>query len=228
MTSLLHRKFRTTAPLRRAGTVCNLAALLILGTGTALAQYPIRTNSMPPNGPPQSPPAMSMPGAGGQVMYFCKPADAVVPLSGSGSGAVSAGGAPDLPTPPTQSPGIVLPPPPANMGNPVLPTPPPQAPWTQPNQAYTSGASSLPSQPASPNFAIPNTNFVPEPSNTTQPRAAYGPLNQPLQASPPLPIPIAAPQATTQPVPPPPEKKQMNPPDPRVLSPEYATTLPPD
>src|SRR5262245_57901935 len=67
MTSLLRRKPRTTVPRTRARTACRLALLLALVGGPVAAQYPGRQPQSRPT-PPQS-----------SVMYYHKPADAIIP-----------------------------------------------------------------------------------------------------------------------------------------------------
>ena len=78
MTSLLHKKPRTTAPRRRAATACKLALLaLAFAGGSAAAQYPARQPSPSPS-------------AAGKVMQFHKPADAAVAVNGPGVSVVPA------------------------------------------------------------------------------------------------------------------------------------------
>src|SRR5438067_13199669 len=95
MTSRSRRKPRTTVPrTRRAVTALSAAALLALAAGSAAGQYPARTQ--PPPGQREQPrqpqrATSTVPVSAGQVMYFRKPADALVPVSGSGGEVAWAG-----------------------------------------------------------------------------------------------------------------------------------------
>src|SRR5688572_22088269 len=111
MTFLSRRKPRTTAPRRAAGRALDLACLLgvVAAAGTAAAQVPGRA-AAPPAGAvrgqpqPAKPAAPAASSSGGKVMYFYKPADALVPVSGSGgSEPVAQADLPPIPVPPAHS-----------------------------------------------------------------------------------------------------------------------------
>jgi hypothetical protein len=167
-----------------------------------------------------------MPGSSGQVMYFCKPADAAVPLSGSGGIGASANGAQDVAAGPAQLPSMS----PANQTAynpaPELPIAPPQLPpqqWAPANQPNGDGRMNLPlPQAVAQQPLMPPPPFIPpNPSNAAQPRAGM-PINQYAPNSQPAVNPMAVPPGNM-----PPDSRPMVQPDPRVLSPEFRTTLPP-
>lgn len=151
MTSLSRRNHRTTArrttPLTLAASA---AAVLTLCVAPALAQQPgypaanpqaagrlplppgYRPRTPPPQAQPKQPvlSSASVPGSGGKVMYFQKPADALVATGGPGSSGSAEGAVAQLTEAPRVPPVGVPDVPAASI---PLPPPPPESRYLGPN-----------------------------------------------------------------------------------------------
>lgn len=215
--------------------------LLALGAGQAIAQYPRPNQNYLPLGGSQIPPAAptipgapntpvppstpSTPGSNGQVMYFCKPADASAPVSGSGGGVTQASDSSRPSTnggPADNLPPAYLPPPSPPQSSPA----PGSLPVSIP--ALPIGTQNMPQGSQSPN-GTPQVNTPP---------IGNAPYNQPQQGVPPYGGPQQGPPpygSTQQGTPPytgpqtglPPGSRSMESPDPSVLPAEQSTYLPP-
>jgi len=167
-------------------TAFNLACLLgvfTIAAGTGLAQLPARSPGGPaaqrPGQPAATPPPLPS-ASGGKVMYFQKPADALVPISGSGGGEPAAQATIPVPTgnpaPPAESA-------PDWSAPPVLPVfPAPAAPKTVPTipeRSVTEMRPPVPA-PAAPTSVMPPAP-APAPAATLQPGIPLPPLVKPDQ-----------------------------------------------
>ena len=162
-----------------------IAILLVFGAGSALAQFPRQTYPPPPgfNPQPAAPSASgtSMPGTGGQVMYFCKPADASIPQSGSGGSVaqasdpgISTPGMPTIPSMPVQA----AQPAPSPVAQPLPPPSPPSFPdRTVPAQQPLEFLPSNQPTPIVQPLILPTQPYQPDRSSPQQP-LAYAPTNQ--------------------------------------------------
>lgn len=141
MISRLPRNRRTTVPWRPLGTACKsaaiIAAFVAMSATPVLAQYqrpgyPTPTGTGQPTPSIPVPSNLPVPGSQGQVLYFCKPADSLVPLSGSGTvpvagaSGVADSGSPQIPVAPQATLPLPIAPPaaPPAPAQPMIPQPP--------------------------------------------------------------------------------------------------------